>query len=415
MTRHPGRRARYPCPDGPGTTLALPGVSQSARKRLSGETSSSLASCASPSRLEALLFGGCARFDRFVFDYFIRRLPEPPSAGLGERLARARRFYADSRFITEPESFFRSPKAPRAEVTWRLPLPRGELDLVTYETDFVPVFPEARGEPHDAGNRRGVMLWWRHHEPGHPVMLCVHGYGGGNLWVESLAFDAARFYWAGVDVAIYVMPYHGARASGRSGAAFFDLDLVRTNEAFARGIYEIRALVRHLRDEGTGPVGAFGMSLGAYTVALLASIERRLAFAVAMIPIVSFADRWWGEGDRDPWVAMAIEHGWTLEAVRDVLRVHEPLSRRALVPRSRRLVIGARGDAICTPAQAEALWRHWERPRIHWYPGGHLLQLRRGVALREVQSLIADAGLLGERPVEPMAPAGNGHRAAVAG
>ena len=377
-------------------------MAHSVPTRLPERASSALASCASPSLLEGLLLGGCARFDRFVFDYFIRRPLAPPVDGLGDRLARARRFYADSRFITDPESFFCSPKPARTEVTWQVPLPGGELDLVRYETDFVPVFPEARGEPHDAGNRRGVMLWWRHHEPGHPVMLCVHGYGGGNPWIESLAFDAARFYWAGVDVAIYVLPYHGARAAGRSGEGFFDLDLVRTNEAFARAIYELRALIRRLRDDGTGPVGAFGMSLGAYTVALLATLERRLAFAVAMIPIVSFADRWWAEGERDPWVAMAMKHGWTLEAVRDVLRVHEPVSRRALVPRSRRLVIGARGDAICTPAQAEVLWRHWDRPRIHWYPGGHLLQLRRGVALREVRSLITDAGLLGGQAPEPV-------------
>lgn len=384
-------------------------------KPLPERAPSALASCASPSLLEGLLFGGCARFDRFVFDYFIRQPLVPPADGLGDRLARARRFYADSRFLTEPESFFRSPKHPRAEVTWRVPLPGGELDLVSYETDFVPVFPEARGEPQEAGNGRGVMLWWRHHEPGHPVMLCVHGYGSGNPWIESLAFDAARFYWTGVDVAIYVLPYHGARTTGRSGEGFFDLDLVRTNEAFARAIYELRALMRYLRDGGTGPVGAFGMSLGAYTVALLATLEPRLAFAVAMIPIVSFADRWWGEGESDPWVAMAMKHGWTLEAVRDVFRVHEPISRRALVPRSRRLVIGARGDAICTPAQAEVLWRHWDHPRIHWYPGGHLLQLRRGVALREVRSLIRDAGLLDRQAPQPLEPSANDPRTALAG
>lgn len=384
-------------------------------KPLPERAPSALASCASPSLLEGLLFGGCARFDRFVFDYFIRQPLVPPADGLGDRLARARRFYADSRFLTEPESFFRSPKHPRAEVTWRVPLPGGEIDLVSYETDFVPVFPEARGEPQEAGNGRGVMLWWRHHEPGHPVMLCVHGYGSGNPWIESLAFDAARFYWTGVDVAIYVLPYHGARTTGRSGEGFFDLDLVRTNEAFARAIYELRALMRYLRDGGTGPVGAFGMSLGAYTVALLATLEPRLAFAVAMIPIVSFADRWWGEGESDPWVAMAMKHGWTLEAVRDVFRVHEPISRRALVPRSRRLVIGARGDAICTPAQAEVLWRHWDHPRIHWYPGGHLLQLRRGVALREVRSLIRDAGLLDRQAPQPLEPSANDPRTALAG
>jgi hypothetical protein len=130
--------------------------------------------------------------------------------------------------------------------------------------------------------------------------------------MESLAFQALRCYRSGVDVLIYV--HHGARTppgARHSGETFFDMDLVRTNEAFARAIYELRALLRHLGAAGTGPVGAFGMSLGAYTVALLASVERRLTFAVAMFPIVSFVDRWWAELVRDPWLATAIEHGWT--------------------------------------------------------------------------------------------------------
>ena len=149
-----------------------------------------------------------------------------------------------------------------------------------------------------------------------------------------------------------------------------------------------------LRASGSGPVGAFGMSLGGYAVALLASVEPALAFAVPMIPIVSFTERLWAMGEDDPWLKLAIENGWTRRSVRALLRVHEPLSRPALVPHARRLVIGARGDAICTPAHAEALWRHWQRPRIHWYPGGHLLQFRRGVAMAAVRALIEDAGLL---------------------
>ena len=313
-------------------------------------------------RFEVLMARAAGRLDRFVLERFIRhRVLTPPRDGVGlrRRLVRAREFYGDPDFISHPDRFFAPPTPLRAQLQRRHALRDGELLEVGYETDFVPVFPEARSDP--GVDRVGVARWWRHHRPGHPAMLCVHGYGGGHLWLERLAFDAGRFYRAGLDVVLYVLPHHGLRGPGgpfQSGLSFFDIDLVRTNEAFAQAIYELRALLRYLRTARTGPVGAFGMSLGAYTVALLASLERRLAFAVAMIPIVSFADRWWGEGDRDPWVAMAIEHGWTLEAVRDVLRVHEPLSRRALVPRSRRLVIGARGDAICTPAQAEALWRH---------------------------------------------------------
>src|SRR5205814_4703209 len=181
---------------------------------------------------------------------------------LRERLERAARFYATPRFIAEPDAFFRPP-APleRARTRQVFGLPDGDVVLLDYESDFEPMFPEARGDAVDAGNRRGVALWWRHAAPGRPVVVCVHGYGGGQLWLESLSFDAMRFYRAGIYVLLYVLPYHGARtpaAARHSGEPFFDMDVVRTNEAFARAIHELRALGRYLRASGTGPVGAFG-------------------------------------------------------------------------------------------------------------------------------------------------------------
>ena len=347
---------------------------------------------------EATLLGACARVDRFMLEHSIRRRPVLPAAGLRERLARAGDFYGDPRLL---DTFFVPPQPLRAAPRRLVPLPGGELVQLDYETDFTPVFPDARTDPLEAGNRRGVAYWWRHGDAGRPVMLCVHGYKGGQLWLEPLAFQTARFFRAGIDVLLYVLPYHGARSpagSRHSGEAFFDMDLARTNEAFARAVYELRALLGYVRDGGASSVGVFGMSLGGYVAALLASVEPRLAFAVPMIPVISFPDRWWAEGEHDRWLALAIAHGWTPEGVRRVMAVHEPLSRPALVPHARRLIIGARADGICTPAHAEALWRHWQRPRIHWYAGGHLVQLGRGAALREIRHLLEDEGLLRRAP-----------------
>ena len=346
-------------------------------------------------RFESLLLGAGARLDRFVLDRYLRRQPLEVPAGdnLRDRLARAREFYADPRFVDDPGAFFAAPAPLRVEERRLRRLVDGDLIRVRFESAFVPVFPEAALSV----DRTGVALWWRHRRAGHPAMLCVHGYAGGHLWLERLAFEARRFYRAGVDVVIYVLPYHGPRTapgSGPSGRGFFGLDMVRTNEAFAQAIYELRALLRYCRAAGTGPVGAFGMSLGGYTTALLASVEPELAFAVTMIPLASIAEMMWaGDGD-DPRLALARRYGWNLDTLRDLTRVHAPLARSPLVPFDRRLIIAALGDAICPPEHADALWRHWGRPRIHWYPGGHVAQFRRGAALRAVRTLLGDVGLL---------------------
>ena len=355
-------------------------------------------------RLETLMLGAAGRLDGFVLQRYIRRAAfsaPRDAAALGARLARAREFYRDPRFLEDPGAFFLAPAPPRADVRRIRSLSDGDLLDVRYTTDFVPVFPEARDDDMGRANRPGIARWWRHRRAGHPAMLCIHGYAGGHLWLERLAFDARRFFRAGVDVLIYVLPYHGPRSPGgarRSGEPFFDIDLVRTNEAFAQAIYELRALLRYLRSAGTGPVGAFGMSLGGYTTALLASVEPELAFAVPMIPLASLPDMMWAQGHGDRRLAQAVEHGWSLPALREFFAVHAPLVRTPLVALERRLIIAALGDRICPPAHADALWRHWGKPRIHWYPGGHLAQFRRGVALREVRTLLRDTGLLARRP-----------------
>src|SRR5581483_1768699 len=203
------------------------------------------------------LFAG-ARLDRFVLDRYLkrRRFDPPDLPNLRDRLASARAFYGDPRFITVPDAFFAPPAPLVARERRASRLSDGELVDLRFETAFEPVFANAGLDV----DRRGVALWWRHRTPGHPAMLCVHGYAGGHLWLERLAFDARRFYRAGVDVVLYVLPYHGPRSVGgaaRSGEGFFEMDVVRTNEAFAQAIYELRALLRFLRARGTGPVGAF--------------------------------------------------------------------------------------------------------------------------------------------------------------
>ena len=119
------------------------------------------AAIAGSSRFGSLVLDACSRVDRFVLEHFIRRPAVAPPRGLRARLARAAAFYGDERFVAEPETFF-APPGPLRRVDMRrlVWLPGGELVELSYETDFEPVFPEARAS--DAASRRGVALWWRH-------------------------------------------------------------------------------------------------------------------------------------------------------------------------------------------------------------------------------------------------------------
>ncbi len=350
--------------------------------------------------IERALTGLGASFDEAMVRLWMRgdALRDVRDPALRDRIERAHAFYRNPVFLTDPETFFAAPGEPAAVTEERRGrLRRGDCVDLTFPTGFEPVFAAARDDfGRHAENTVVHARWWRHADRGRPTVLCLHGYASGNPRVDALAFGARRLYRAGYDVVLYTLPFHWRRmprGASKSGEAFFDRDPARVNEAFAQTIFEARALMRHLAAAGAGPIGAFGMSLGAYATALLAAVERELAFAIAMIPVASLSELVWGE-PLHRFRRLEVEaNGLTLDRLRELWQVHAPLMRPPVVDRARRFVVGALGDRICPPGHAHALWNHWGRPRVHWYPGGHLAQFRRGRALAEVRAFLGSLAL----------------------
>ena len=352
------------------------------------------------SPIERALLRLGARFDDFMLRRWMRGDAMAPGVdpALCAHLERAHAFYRNPAFLSDPERFYATPPTPRAvrEIAVKR-LPGGEAVDVAFVSDFDPIYREGRADfLRFEENRTVHARWWRHENTPRPAVLCLHGYASGDPRVDGLAFGARRLYRSGLDVVLYTLPFHGRRrppGARKSGEAFFGPDMARTNEAFAQTISDARALMQHLERRGHGQIGAFGMSLGAYAAALLAAVEPRLAFAIAMIPVASLTDLVWREPIHRFRRQEAEAHGVTLDRLRELWQVHAPLLRPPVVAKDRRFVIGALGDRICPPMHAEALWNHWARPGVHWYPGGHLAQFRRGRALREARRFLSGLGL----------------------
>jgi pimeloyl-ACP methyl ester carboxylesterase len=352
------------------------------------------------SPVERLLVALGARFDEFMVRRWMRgdARSDRVDEALRAHLDRAHAFYRNPVFLTDPETFFAPPETPEAvrESPVRR-LPGGACVDVAFPSSFTPVYAAAREDFASFPENRIVRArWWRHADRGRPTIICLHGYASGLPAVDALAFGARRLYRAGLDVLLYTLPFHGRRrprGARKSGEGFFGPDMARTNEAFAQTVFDARALLRWVVRWGGGPIGAFGMSLGAYATGLLAAIEPTLAFAIAMVPVASLTDLVWGEPLHRFRREEAEAHGITLARFRELWQVHAPLLRHPVVPRERRFVVGALGDRICPPAHAHALWDHWERPPVHWYPGGHLAQFGRGRALGAVREFLGTLGL----------------------
>jgi dienelactone hydrolase len=253
-----------------------------------------------------------------------------------------------------------------------------------FESEFEPRDPEVRERYLGvAANRTARALLWRQRASPRPVLILIHGYGMGRPGLDARAFDVPRLHQSlGLDIALVTLPLHGARAAGRrSGAGFLDAHPLATNAAFEQAIWELRRLCGWLRAEGAPAVGVHGMSLGGYTAALLASLERGLSCVVPLVPAVSLPAVL--GASRSPEQRRLREAAGLDDALlAGAWASHDPLRHRPLVAPEGRLILAGLSDRICTPDQVEALWQHWERPSIHWFPGSHLAPFGRR-ALRE--------------------------------
>jgi hypothetical protein len=236
-------------------------------------------------------------------------------------------------------------------------------------------------------NRRAHAWVLRHANGNRPWLVCVHGWRMGSPAIDLAAFRAERLHrQLGFNVLLPVLPLHGPRATGWSGADFLGGDALNTVHAMAQAMWDLRRILSWIRSQGSTGVGAYGLSLGGYTVALLATIEENLDCVIAGIAPSDFVDL--GHAHSHPLIAAFNRYGAPPEAeARDALRVISPLGAPPRVPWANRYLFGGLADRMVPRRQVRALWEHWQRPRLAWYNGSHLSFRREP----EVRALLREA------------------------
>jgi pimeloyl-ACP methyl ester carboxylesterase len=226
--------------------------------------------------------------------------------------------------------------------------------------------------------------------------MAIHGFSADFYHFNEWFFALPWLFRLGYDVMLVTMPFHGKRQTALSpfsGHGFFAGGTNRINEAFGQAVFDMRILTSVLFDSGVPRVGVTGMSLGGLATSLLACADPRLSFAIPNVPVVSLADlimEW------QP-IASVIRAslgalGKDLRMARQMLAPCTPLSYRPLLPKERLFLIGGVGDRLAPPRHARLLWDHWDRPRMHWFPGSHVLHLDRGEYFRATRVFFEDIG-----------------------
>ncbi len=84
----------------------------------------------------------------------------------------------------------------------------------------------------------------------------------------------------------------------------------------------------------------------------------------------------------------------SIKELRHMMAVSCPLTYKSILPKDRLMIIGGVGDRLVPPKHSRLLWEHWDRCRIHWFPGSHCLHLDKGEYFEEKARFIRDIGFL---------------------
>ena len=316
-------------------------------------------------------------------------------ARIGADVERALQLSRARGWLQDPASYHRAPDAPASFDLRPRSLAHIRYQHLRFESGFVPHGDEPGAEAWQAhaANRTAHAWVLEHADPTRPWVIGVHGYRLGFPIQDFVLFPPSFFHERlKLNVALCVLPLHGPRRSGTwSGDGFLDGDPLRMRHAEAQSIWDLRRLIGWIRERGGRCIGVSGISLGAYSAALLATLEDELAFVIAGTPPVDLA-RMFDEHGPPDLVRRLADFGISEVRVRELLHPVSPLALPPRVPHAARFIYAGTADRVVTPDHAQDLFVHWERPRMLWYPGGHFAwspQLQPGIltTLREAKAL----------------------------
>src|SRR4029077_12153885 len=121
---------------------------------------------------------------------------------------------------------------------------------------------------------RTMHGWIREHRPDAPWLVCVHPYGTGRSLVSGFMFRANDLAEElGVNIAMVVLPMHGARGPGVwSTTAFMTYNPVDFLLGLTQSVWDVRRFLAWIREDSESPVALYGISLGAHVSATIAGL-----------------------------------------------------------------------------------------------------------------------------------------------
>ena len=250
----------------------------------------------------------------------------------------------------------------------------GDAELLCFPSEFVAQDPEfdfdAMAGP---SNRVARATLFRDSRRPRPTVIFLHDFGFGRPAIDAQIAGVAGLRSAGFDVALLTLPLHGARSSGwTSENGFLGGSVLATNAAVAQSVWDGRCLAGWLGARGVASLAFFGIGLGGYVTALVASLHEGLAAAIIVGTPAALDSCFWRQMPPHR-IAQLQNSGLTAHVLDHAWARHAPLRVRPRVAHEGRLVVGNTADRIVPPSEIERLWQHWGQPASLWDAGTHCL------------------------------------------
>ena len=124
----------------------------------------------------------------------------------------------------------------------------------------------------------------------------------------------------------------------------------------------------------------------------MSALEPDLECVIAGIPAVDFPSL---ARDNEPYIMKRYSNEFSVpwNRIGSISHVVSPLAFQPRAPIHRRFIYAGTADRVARPVHARALWRHWDRPKIHWFSGGHVLGVANSSARRFVGESLRSSGM----------------------
>jgi len=146
---------------------------------------------------------------------------------------------------------------------------------------------------------------------------------------------------------------------------------VRNGEGLRQGVSEARQLMAWLRARGCREFGVFGTSYGAWTGALLASLEKDLSFLALLQPIADVEHAIWESPASTTLRLLLRRNGIDGTFSRRHAHLSSPMHGTPNTPPDRIVMAIGQYDRIAPPDRVEALADAWGGARVVTSPQGH--------------------------------------------